>query len=227
MPDPPPQEQSSLRDRITLLRAALPTVPPPLAAGGAVAAAVAVAVVVLVVFLRSPSPAPALVLPLVTPSTSATSATSPASPADVRVHIAGAVARPGVYRMHEGGRVADLLDAAGGPTAQADLDRVNLAAHVADGERIYVPRTDEPAPPPVAAGGGGGVRGAPAPAQPVDLNAATADQLDELPGIGPATAAAIIEYRERNGRFSSVEELVEVRGIGEAKLAALRPRVRV
>ena len=237
MPDPSPAPPSpgtavSWADRLTLLRARLPRVPAPAAAAAAAAAAVGVAVVVVVVFLRSPSPAPALVLPRAEPSVPPGSPGPGAAPvvsADVRVHVAGAVLRPGVYEVRGAGRVADLLDAAGGPTPEADLDRVNLAARVADGVRLYVPRQGEPSPPVVASGGGGDGGGGDAgsTAEPVDLNAASRDQLDELPGVGPATASAIIEYRDRNGAFRSVEELVEVRGIGEAKLAGLRSRVRV
>ncbi|MFP5376615.1 MAG: ComEA family DNA-binding protein, partial [Acidimicrobiia bacterium] len=100
----------------------------------------------------------------------------------------------------------------------------NLAARVADGERVYVPRRGE-APPPGAPGGGAG--GAGAGSAPVDLNTATVDQLVSLPGIGPATARAIVDHRAEHGRFTSVEQLLDVRGIGEAKLAALRPLVKV
>ena len=137
-------------------------------------------------------------------------------------HAAGAVSRPGVYRVPPGARVADLLDAAGGPTGDADVDQLNLAAPVADGERIYVPKRGE-APPPAA---GTAPTGA-AKSGPVNLNSATLEQLDALPGVGPATAQAILDYRAQHGRFRSVEELLEVRGIGEAKLADLRDRVLV
>lgn len=150
------------------------------------------------------------------------------------VHVAGAVARPGLYRLSSPARVADAVHAAGGITVEADLDRVNLAAPVADGERVYVPRQGEPAPDLVLGGGGGGGppgpagrgQAADAPAQPLDLNTATVEQLDALPGIGPATARAIIEHRARHGPFRNVRQLLDVRGIGEAKLAALRSRVR-
>jgi competence protein ComEA len=143
----------------------------------------------------------------------------PEAAPDVVAHAAGAVARPGVQRLPAGARVADLLDAAGGATADADLDQVNLAAKVSDGDRVYVPRRGE-APPPAAAG-------QPAAEGPVNLNTATAEQLDALPGVGPSTAAAIVEHRTRNGRFRTVDDLGQVPGIGPARLAALRPKVRV
>jgi competence protein ComEA len=143
------------------------------------------------------------------------------APATVVVHVAGAVARPGVYRLGDAARVADALDAAGGAAAEADVDALNLAAKLSDGERVYVPRKGE-----VGIGPGQSV-GASAPAGPLDLNTATADQLDDLPGVGPATAEAIISYRTEHGRFRSVEQLLEVRGIGDAKLASIRSKVRV
>ena len=149
------------------------------------------------------------------------------------VHAAGAVAVPGVYLMDTGSRVADVVAAAGGMAADADADVVNLAAPVADGQRVYVPHHGRPVPsvvaPEVAAAAAGTaaeVTGSAAPG-PVDLNAATAAQLDLLPGVGPSTAAAIIEHRTQAGRFTSVTQLLDVPGIGEAKLAALRKRVTV
>jgi competence protein ComEA len=168
------------------------------------------------------------------------------APPPVVVQAAGAVHRPGVHRLAAGSRVDDLVRAAGGATAEADLDRVNLAAPLVDGERVWVPRRGETEVPPVVGGGGGpasggsaagapgGVGGAPgtgdapaAPGAPVDLNAATAADLDALPGIGPATAAAILAHRDANGPFRSVDDLLDVRGIGEAKLEQLRPLVTV
>jgi competence protein ComEA len=130
--------------------------------------------------------------------------------------------------------VADLVTAAGGLLPEADVDRLNLAAKVVDGTRVYIPRKGEapPAEAPAgdATGGTAPAGSAPtggAPAGAVDLNTATAAQLDTLPGIGPATANAIITYRTRNGRFKSVTELLEVPGIGPAKLEAIRPLVTV
>jgi competence protein ComEA len=190
--------------------------------------------------LRPAPPRAEDVLPMASPSVSTTAvrsgATSPAVTTvstRVVVHAAGAVVAPGLYELEAGARVADLLRAAGGPTAEADLERLNLAQPVTDGMRVYVPRQGQATIPDLAspepAGGGSGVGTARAggPAAPVDLNTATLDQLDELPGIGPATAQAIIDHREAVGRFDSVDELLDVRGIGEAKLATLRPLVRV
>ncbi len=144
----------------------------------------------------------------------------------VVVHVAGAVVRPGVYRLAAASRLSDALDAAGGPAADAEPDGVNLAARLTDGERVYVPRRGEVSPADVAAAPSG-TSASGAAAGPLDLNTATAADLEELPGVGPATAAAILEYRQQHGRFRSVDDLLEVRGIGEAKLAALRPKVRV
>ena len=143
----------------------------------------------------------------------------------VVAHVAGAVVRPGLYRLGGSPRVADALDAAGGPAPDADLDAVNLAAAVADGERVYLPRRGEVPPP--AAGAGVASGGASGSAGPVDINTATAEQLEALPGVGPSTASAILASRQEHGRFRSVDELLEVRGIGEAKLAEIRPKVRV
>ena len=128
--------------------------------------------------------------------------------------------------------MADAVVAAGGTSTEADVEQLNLAARISDGERIYVPKKGEPppaviagTPPAGAATSGGGAKGAPA--GPLDLNTATAEQLETLPGVGPATSKAILSYRASHGRFRSVTELLEVPGIGPAKLEALRPLVRV
>ena len=152
------------------------------------------------------------------------------APIEVVVQVAGAVAQPGVYRLADGARVVDLVDAAGGALADADLQALALAGRLTDGQRVQVPRQGEVLPPSVLGVGAGpagdGAAGS-APVTPIDLNAATMTDLDALPGIGPATAQAILTYRDRNGPFRSVEDLGEVQGIGPARLDALRELVRV
>lgn len=171
--------------------------------------------------------------PGVTGSTPGANLGAPTTTSLLAIHAAGAVVRPGVYLLPPNARVDDVLAAAGGPAADADLDAVNLAEGLADGARVAFPRRGIPVPTVTAptrasvpAGAVGGL-GASTTVAPVDLNAATPTELDALPGVGPATAAAIIEFRTRNGRFRSVSQLLDVPGIGDAKLAALRPRVRV
>jgi competence protein ComEA len=144
------------------------------------------------------------------------------------VHVSGAVVRPGLVHLPGTARVAQALEAAGGTTPDADLDRLNLAARIADGERLHVPRRGEVVHEELLPSGPGGAGSAATGAGSiVDLNRATVEQLEALPGIGPATAQAIVDHRARHGPFRSVAQLLQVRGIGEAKLAALRPRVRV
>jgi competence protein ComEA len=132
------------------------------------------------------------------------------------VDVVGAVRRPGLYRVAPGSRIADAVRRAGGPTPKAQLELVNLAALLADGEQVVVPRRGAA----VAAAG----RSA-APSGPVHLNSATIEQLDELPGVGPVTAQKIVDYRTAHGGFSSVDELDAVPGIGPARLADLRAAV--
>jgi competence protein ComEA len=157
-------------------------------------------------------------------------ASATTAPTEVVVHVAGAVASPGVRRLPPGSRVTDALDAAGGALPGADLPRINLAALLVDGQQVYVPKPGEEVP--VAAAGvpggaGAAGSGGPVPGAAVDLNTATAEQLDTLPGVGPATAAAIIAHREQHGPFTAVDQLLDVRGIGEAKLEQLRDLVSV
>lgn len=170
--------------------------------------------------------------------TGAASSTSTTAPPQVVVQAAGAVERPGLYRLSVGARVDDLIREAGGLTERADRARINLAAAVNDGERIWFPARGEADPPEVVQATPGPSVASPsgspetsaapdAPEAPIDLNSADAASLDELPGVGPATAEAIIAHREASGPFSSVDELLDVRGIGEAKLEQLRPLVRV
>jgi competence protein ComEA len=141
----------------------------------------------------------------------------------VVVHVVGAVRRPGLYRLREGSRIADALSRAGGATRKADLALVNLAAPVADGVQVVVPRRL-----PSAAGAPASApSGAPGAAAqgPVHLNTATLEQLDALPGVGPVTAQKILDYRQQNGGFASVDELDAVPGIGPARLDQLRESV--
>jgi competence protein ComEA len=138
------------------------------------------------------------------------------STASLVVHVVGAVRRPGLYRLREGSRVADALIRAGGPSRKAQLELVNLAARIADGEQIVVPRRGMAA---AAAAGTGPIAG------PVHLNTATLEQLDTLPGVGPVTAQKILDYRQEHGAFGSVDELDAVSGIGPARLEQLRELV--
>ena len=144
--------------------------------------------------------------------------TAPAAIPQLVVDVVGAVRRPGLYRLRQGTRIADAVSLAGGATAKAELELVNLAAPLADGEQVVVP-TRGP--------GGGAVAASPpaagaSPAAPLDLNTATAEQLDGLPGIGPATAAKIVAFRQAHGAFHSVDELDAVPGIGPARIAQLK-----
>jgi competence protein ComEA len=129
-----------------------------------------------------------------------------------------------VYTLASTARVTDLITAAGGLAPDADPDQVELAATLTDGERVYVPKVGETPPP---AAGGGSTASSGGPHTPIDLNRASAADLDSLPGIGPSLAQAIVDYRTQHGQFRSVEDLADVRGIGPAKLEQLRPLVRV
>ena len=144
-----------------------------------------------------------------------------ASGGEVFVHVAGAVAAPGLYALGPGARVADAIAAAGGFAPDADRGAVNLARPAVDGEQVLVPVVGA-VPPPAATGG------APAGSDGVvDLNTADEAALDTLPGVGPAIAGRIIAWREENGRFTTVEDLLAVSGIGEKLLADVRDLVRV
>ncbi len=138
------------------------------------------------------------------------------------VDVAGAVRRPGVYRLRAGARVRDALQHAGGATRRANTAAVNLAAKVTDGQQIVVPEravgiAAAPAP---SAGASGAMAVA-----PISLNSATLEQLDTLQGVGPSTAQKILDWRTQNGGFASVDDLAQIPGIGPKKLEALRPQV--
>jgi competence protein ComEA len=152
-------------------------------------------------------------------------------PTQVVVHVAGEVRHPGLVELAAGSRVADAVEAAGGATRRAVTSSVNLARPLVDGEQVVVlGRGDGPvvaAPGPPGAGVPGGGTSAGGTSGPVNLNTASLEQLDALPGIGPVLAQRILEWRSANGRFTTVEELGEVSGIGDATLADLRPAVTV
>ena len=143
-------------------------------------------------------------------------------PSEVLIHVAGAVFRPGLYRLPDGSRIDDAIAEAGGARPKAALELVNLAAPGADGQQVVVPIRASGAAAGIAAPG---TAETPAPAGTVHLNSATLEQLDELPGVGPVTAQQILDYRSAHGAFQSVDELDAVPGIGPARLAQLRPLV--
>ncbi|HMI81136.1 MAG TPA: ComEA family DNA-binding protein [Solirubrobacterales bacterium] len=139
------------------------------------------------------------------------------SSGDLVVDVTGAVRRPGVYRMPAGSRVNDAVTRAGGPTGKAELEAVNRAARLADGQQVVVP---ERVP-------GGGALGAAATEDgPISLGTATVEQLEEIDGIGPVTAADIVEFRDQHGGLSSIDQLDQVPGIGPATMEALRERLQ-
>ena len=156
----------------------------------------------------------------------------PAAGSELVVHVSGAVAAPGVVHLSAGARVDDALQAAGGPTDDADPSAVNLARPVGDGEQIHLPVPgEEPrAAEPGGAGPGSSEAGeAPAAGSTgvINLNTASAGELEELPGVGPAIAQRIVEHREKNGTFTSVDGLLEVSGIGPSTLEKVRDRATI
>jgi competence protein ComEA len=146
-------------------------------------------------------------------------------PAEIVVHVAGAVREPGVRRLPPGARVVDAVAAAGGLAAGAAADAVNLAALLSDGDRIYVPRAEEATAVPAGVTPTTTAASGPSPPGPVQVNTAGAAELETLPGIGPAIAAAIVAYRDQHGPFLTVDQLADVPGIGPSKLASLRELV--
>jgi competence protein ComEA len=212
----------------------------PARAGGMVLAGIAVLAVLVTVFTlmrHRPAPVAAANLPpvqIVSTSVSPTPAAQAPAAQQVVVSVVGLVAQPGLVTLAPEARVADAVAAAGGVLRGADTLGLNLARHLTDGEQIVV-GIATPAGHPAALGSS--VGGAPAhpgqpqtparPAGPVDLNSASVGEFDALPGVGPVTAAAIVAWRTANGRFTSVDQLGEVDGIGPARLEKLRPLVRV
>jgi competence protein ComEA len=167
-------------------------------------------------YVRSlPQPVAVRAEPLPAPS-------AEASPVLLIVHVAGWVSHPGVYELPEGSRVIDALEAAGGPKRGAELSALNLAAPLADGQQVLVPRSA-----PASSGGTVATETGAAATTLVNVNTATAEELETLPGIGEVLAATIVQYREEHGPFTSVDQLVDVSGIGEVTLEEIRDLVTV
>jgi competence protein ComEA len=212
----------------------------------AAVAATAVLVTVFTLVRDRPAPVASAKLPpveMVSSTTRSPSASPSARPDQpVVVSVVGLVHKPGLVTLAPGARIADALSAAGGTMNGADTIGLNMARQLADGEQIVVglaPVSGEPKVLGSSVSGGSATPGAPAapsrtagsptpkPGEVIDLNTATVQQLDTLPGIGPITAAAIVAWREANGKFTSVDQLADVEGIGPGRLEKLRPRVRV
>ncbi|HEX7188002.1 MAG TPA: helix-hairpin-helix domain-containing protein [Actinomycetes bacterium] len=221
--------RAALADRVPpVLRSAVVAPAGRAVAGLVLLVSLAVVTALVAVWLARPRAEPVPSRPRLVGAPLATSSAvaTPASTAStVLVHVVGAVRRPGVVELPSGSRVADAVDAAGGVSRSGSAASVNLARPAVDGEQVVVARRGDA---PVAAAGPA-VPGPPTAngSAPVDLNAATLEQLDGLPGIGPVLAQRILDWRTANGRFSAVDELGEVSGIGEATLADLRPVVTV
>lgn len=189
--------------------------------------AVVIALVVLIV-LRSTMDRPTrdaamlLTTPTQTVGESAARPTPTPTPTPrIAVDLIGAVAQPGVYYLHTGARVVDAVTAAGGLAPDADRERINLAQPLVDGQQIRVPRVGDDAPTRAATGDTS------SPTRLIDVNTAGSAELQTLPGIGPVTAQAIIDHRAQIGRFTRVEELEDVKGIGPSTIERLRDLVTV
>jgi competence protein ComEA len=177
----------------------------------------ALALIGAVIFGLAHRPPPVILTILPPPPTALPTASPPPGP--VRVHIAGAVATPGVRTLPPGATVYDAIEAAGGLASDADINRINFAAMAQDGQQILVPRQDSTLAP--EDGAIPTPRGAAS--ETVDINSASKESLETLPGIGPVLADRIIAYRQANGPFFTLDDLLAVKGIGEATLEKLRP----
>jgi len=166
-------------------------------------------------------PAPAAPIITVTLRPTALASPTPEAPSTILVYVSGAVKNPDVYSLPPNSIVKDAMNAAGGPTDDTDLDQINLAAPLSDGMQVHFPRKGEPAAP-----SGPPSSGAPAGA-PININTATLEELDTLSGIGPVIAQAIIDYRQANGPFTSIEQIKDVRGIGDALFEKIKDRITV
>ena len=178
----------------------------------------------LIVYFSVRTAAPAAPIVVSTPVPTPTPQPTPL-PAAVRVHVSGAVRLPDVYELPPGSIVKHAIEAAGGPAEDAALDGINMAVELQDQQQVHVPREGESNPPPPLSGGedGGGAGGG----LPININTATATQLQELPGVGPSTATKIVAYREANGPFGKIEDIMDVPTIGEAKFEGIKDLITV
>ena len=207
-------------------------------------AGLALVVAAVVLLTRSDDTAPVqIVAPEPTTPAASAPTEAPTEPVQIRVQISGAVRLPGVYEMRDGDRVIDAVAAAGGAAVDADLSRINLALRVQDEAHYHVPFVGETPPPTVIMptndtpsngsipgsipGDAASTDGSSSPASLIDLNTATGQDLESLPGIGPVMAGRIISHREANGPFLSVDELENVSGIGPKTMESIRPLVTV
>jgi competence protein ComEA len=150
------------------------------------------------------------------------------TPEPIIVYVTGAVQRPGVYKIPRDGRLVDAIQQAGGFQEGADLTQVNLAEKVDDGAQIVIPgATGVPTPQLIIGGGGILVTPTPPAGQLVNINTANVELLDQLPGIGPTVAQKIVDYREENGSFASVNDLLKIPGIGPSTLDEIRGLVTI
>lgn len=164
----------------------------------------------VVIYVRRPTPQ---LIEIIEPSP-----TSVPTPVQLAVYVTGAVVSPGVYYLPEGSRMEQALQAAGGAAADADLNRVNLAQKLRDEQQVYVPKMGEENPPVPSSSAGGGL---------ININSASAAELETLPGIGPTLAQCIVDHREANGPFAAIEDIMDVRGIGEGVFEGIRDLVTV
>lgn len=179
------------------------------------------AVVLWVIYtvLKRPAPGPALMTITLQPKPTLDPATP--TPALINVYVSGAVNNPDVYALPLGSLVKDAVAMAGGATAEADLDHINLALKLSDQMQVYVPRQGEAAATPKAPSGAATL------SAPININTANVEELDLLPGIGPSIAQAIIDYRTANGPFKTIEDIDNVKGIGEALFAKIKGSITV
>ncbi len=173
--------------------------------------------------LRRPEPEPIFIL---TPEPTATPLPTP-TPRPLCVYVSGAVVHPDVYELASDSIVKDAIEAAGGPTDEADLNRINLARRVRDEEQIYVPRKGEESPPVIPPSDSSLLPSSSQEGGQVNINTATAEELSTLPGIGPTKAQGIIDYRTTKGPFRSIEEIKNVTGIGDITFEKLRDKITV